>query len=75
MFSHIGSEEEKDAEVRHHTPFLLALCWLCASKVANNIVFDMRKTANDCRKTAELIYSIPTMNPDSAVKTQIVKNN
>jgi len=74
-FQHINSEKEKDAEVRHLTPFLLALCWPCAFETARNIVFDMRKTADDCRNTAELIDSIPIRNPESVVKTQLIKNN
>jgi hypothetical protein len=74
-FEHINSEKEKGAEVCYLTSFLLALCWPCASETARNIVFDMRKTADDCRNTAELIDSIPIRNPESVVKTQLIKNN
>ena len=73
-FNDVTIECDKEGETRHHNPFDLVMCLMCASKLAHNIVFDMEKAASDYKKAAEYIESIPTMYPASFVKTKPANN-
>ncbi len=74
-FQHVDVEIEKEEEIRHLTPFDLVLCLPCSSKIAHVIVHDLKKAADDYKKAADYIESIPTMNPESIVKPNSIKNN
>ena len=74
-FSHINSENGKDGETKHHTWFDLVMCLVCSSKIAYNIISDMQNAAQDYKKAAEYIESMPIMPPASSVEVKHIKNN
>ena len=74
-FFHTNAENGKDGETKYQTPFDLIMCLMCSSKISHNIISDMRNAAQDYKKAAEYIESMPIMPPTSSVKVNYIKNN
>jgi hypothetical protein len=74
-FQHVDVEIDKEGETRHLTPFDLVLCIPCSSRIAYNIISDMKNAVQDYRKAADYIESMPIMPPVPSVNVENIKNN